>query len=173
MVTRFLAYLRTDNSPQPKEAQPMSHAHDIRLIQHFDSSAHGLVRSYLFIGTLYTTPFRDPIQTPAQIYPLRFRTSLRPATHGRDFGRHPLMFSLRHGERRVHSASTDSPVLRAAGAARGGAEPQRGARAPARAALLPADRVERQATPATLCRRRTRRREERGRRRLHGGDRGG
>jgi hypothetical protein len=26
MVTRFAASLRTDNSPQPKEAQPMSHA---------------------------------------------------------------------------------------------------------------------------------------------------
>jgi hypothetical protein len=40
MVTRFAASLPTDNSPQPKEAQPLSHALDnIRLIQHFDSSA--------------------------------------------------------------------------------------------------------------------------------------
>jgi hypothetical protein len=28
------ASLRTDNSPQPKEAQPLSHAPDTRLIQH-------------------------------------------------------------------------------------------------------------------------------------------
>ena len=38
MVTRFLAPLRTDNSPQPKEAQPLSQL-DTRSIQHFDSSA--------------------------------------------------------------------------------------------------------------------------------------
>jgi hypothetical protein len=38
MVTRFAASLRTDNCPQPKEAQPLSQL-DIRLLQHFDSSA--------------------------------------------------------------------------------------------------------------------------------------
>jgi hypothetical protein len=31
--------LRTDNCPQPKEAQPLSHALNIRSIEHFDSSA--------------------------------------------------------------------------------------------------------------------------------------
>jgi hypothetical protein len=33
-----------------KEARPLSHALDIRLIQHFDSSALGLVRRWLLIG---------------------------------------------------------------------------------------------------------------------------
>jgi hypothetical protein len=51
MVTRFLASLRTDNSPQRKEAQPRSVSRsDIRLIQHLDSSALGLVRRWLLIG---------------------------------------------------------------------------------------------------------------------------
>jgi hypothetical protein len=41
MVTRFAASLRlrTDNSPQRKEAQPTVSRSDIRLIQHLDSSA--------------------------------------------------------------------------------------------------------------------------------------
>jgi hypothetical protein len=38
MVTRFAASPPTDNCPQPKEAQPLSQL-DIRLIQHFHSSA--------------------------------------------------------------------------------------------------------------------------------------
>jgi hypothetical protein len=38
MVTRFATSPPTDNCPQPKEAQPLSPL-DIRLIQHFDSSA--------------------------------------------------------------------------------------------------------------------------------------
>jgi hypothetical protein len=38
MVTRFATSPPTDNCPQPKEAQPLSQL-DIRLIQHFDSSA--------------------------------------------------------------------------------------------------------------------------------------
>jgi hypothetical protein len=38
MVTRSLASLRTDNCPQPKEAQPLSQL-DIRSIYHLDSSA--------------------------------------------------------------------------------------------------------------------------------------
>ena len=40
---RFAASPRTDNCPQPRKL-PLFHALDIRLIQHFDSSAHGLVR---------------------------------------------------------------------------------------------------------------------------------
>ena len=52
MVTRFVASLRTDNSPQRKEARPLSHA-DIRFIQHLDSSAHGLVRRWLLIGYFF------------------------------------------------------------------------------------------------------------------------
>jgi hypothetical protein len=43
MGTRFAASLRTDNSPQRKEARPLSH-------QHLDSSALGLVRRWLLIG---------------------------------------------------------------------------------------------------------------------------
>jgi hypothetical protein len=49
MVTRFAASLPTDNSPQRKEAQPLSHS-DIQFIQYVDSSAHGLVRRWLLIG---------------------------------------------------------------------------------------------------------------------------
>jgi hypothetical protein len=42
---------RPGNSPQPKEAQPLSHAlTDIRLIHFLDFSARGLVRRWLLIG---------------------------------------------------------------------------------------------------------------------------
>jgi hypothetical protein len=50
MVTRFAASLPTDICPQPKEAQPLVSRSDIRLIQHLDLSAHGLVRRWLLIG---------------------------------------------------------------------------------------------------------------------------
>jgi hypothetical protein len=42
-VTRFAASLRTDISPQRKEARPLVSRSDIRLTQHLDSSALGLV----------------------------------------------------------------------------------------------------------------------------------
>ena len=72
MVTRFVTSPPTDNCPQPKDAQPLSQL-DIRLILHFDSSAHGLVRRWLLIGyfpILYYPTGTDTVrarinQTPA------------------------------------------------------------------------------------------------------------
>ena len=53
MVTRFLASLRTDNCPQPKEARPLSHAQTSD--EYNILTALGWVRRYLFIGTSSST----------------------------------------------------------------------------------------------------------------------
>jgi hypothetical protein len=59
MVTRFAASLRTDISPQPKEAQPLSQL-DIRLIQHFDSSALWSDGPEVALNWLFPYPIQPP-----------------------------------------------------------------------------------------------------------------
>jgi hypothetical protein len=55
------ASLRTDNSPQRKEAQPLVSRSDIRLVQYLDSSALGLVRRWPLDWR-----FPYPLSTPAR-----------------------------------------------------------------------------------------------------------
>ena len=59
MVTRFAASLRTDNCPQRKGSSTTVSRSDIRLIQHLDSSAHGLFRRWSLIGYFLTPPVHN------------------------------------------------------------------------------------------------------------------
>jgi hypothetical protein len=79
MVTRFATSPPTDNSPQPKEAQPLSQL-DIRSIQHLDSSAlwsdgPEVVRlGAHFLVLYYLHRLRAPVQASPQrrrVAPLR------------------------------------------------------------------------------------------------------
>jgi ankyrin repeat protein len=92
MVTRFAASLRTDNSPQPKEAQLTTVSRsNIRLNQHFDSSAQWSDGPEVAHKWLFPYPILKPTEISVELDQVNARDAngMTPLHHAAEGVRGP------------------------------------------------------------------------------------